>query len=181
MRWVLFDWGGTLMSEDGPLDLPMALWPEVRAIDGARDTLDRVARMGRVGVATNASVSTRGMIETALARVGLREFVSEIFCFTELGVRKSDPAFWRRVLERLAIDPSRVAMVGDSLAEDVIPPRQAGIFSIWFDAAGRQPVGPFDHPVVHELVEVVPILQQLGTPDERPASASPAAGRARKR
>jgi len=164
MRWVLFDWGGTLMSEDGPLDLPMALWPEVRAIDGARDTLERVARMASIGVATNASVSTRAHIETALGRAGLRELVSEIFCFTEMGVRKSDPAFWRRVLERLAVDPSSVAMVGDSLAEDVIPARRAGIFAIWFDAAGRQP-GPLEHPVVHHLFEVVPILeQQPGTP-----------------
>jgi FMN phosphatase YigB (HAD superfamily) len=163
MRWVLFDWGGTLMSEDGPLDLPMALWPEVRAIDGARETLDRVARTARIGIATNASASTRGMIETALGRVGLRQLVSEIFCFTEMGVRKSDPAFWRRVLERLAIDPSRVAMVGDSLDEDVIPPRQAGIFSIWFDAAGRRPAGSFEHPVVQRLVDVVPILERPGT------------------
>ncbi|HVI24339.1 MAG TPA: hypothetical protein VM691_12695, partial [Myxococcales bacterium] len=81
MRWVLFDWGGTLMSEDGPLDLPMALWPEVRPIEGARDTLERVARMARIGIATNASVSTRAQIETALVRAGLRELVSEIFCF----------------------------------------------------------------------------------------------------
>jgi putative hydrolase of the HAD superfamily len=165
LRWVLFDWGGTLMSEDGPLDLPMALWPEVRAIDGARETLERVAQMARIGVATNASVSTRGHIETALARAGLRELVSEIFCFTEMGVRKSDPAFWRRVLERLAVEPSSVAMVGDSLAEDVIPPRRAGIFSIWFDPTGRQRAEPLEHPVVHRLVEVVPILeQQPGTP-----------------
>jgi FMN phosphatase YigB (HAD superfamily) len=161
MLWVLFDWGGTLMSEDGPLDLPMALWPEVRAIDGARDTLERVARMARIGIATNASVSTRDQIRDALGRAGLRELVSEIFCFAEMGVRKSDPAFWRRVLERLAIDPSRVAMVGDSLAEDVIPPRQAGIFSIWFDAAGRPRAEPFDHPVVQRLVDVVPILESL--------------------
>ncbi|MEO7743381.1 MAG: hypothetical protein ABIR98_10620 [Usitatibacter sp.] len=34
--WALFDWGGTLMSEEGPLDLPMALWPEVRTSSGAR-------------------------------------------------------------------------------------------------------------------------------------------------
>jgi FMN phosphatase YigB (HAD superfamily) len=161
MRWVLFDWGGTLMSEDGPLDLPMALWPEVRAIDGARDTLERVARMARIGIATNASVSTRGQIETALGRAGLRELISEIFCFTELGVRKSDPAYWRGVLERLGVDPSRVAMIGDSLAEDVIPPRQAGIFSIWFDAAGRQPAEVVDYPVVHRLTDVVPILESL--------------------
>jgi putative hydrolase of the HAD superfamily len=164
MRWVLFDWGGTLMSEDGPLDLPMALWPEVRPIDGARETLERVARMARIGIATNASVSTRAEIETALVRAGLRELVSEIFCFTDIGVRKSDPAFWRHVLEKLAVDPSRVAMVGDSLVEDVIPPRKAGIFSIWFDAARRRRADPLDHPVVHRLVDIVPILlEQVAT------------------
>src|SRR6059058_3744380 len=56
-RWVLFDWGGTLMSEEGPADIPMALWPEVRAIDGAKETLALLSPHFRVGVATNASVS----------------------------------------------------------------------------------------------------------------------------
>jgi putative hydrolase of the HAD superfamily len=161
VRWVLFDWGGTLMSEDGPLDLPMSVWPEVRAIEGARETLERVARLARIGIATNAAGSTRDQIETALARAGLRELVSEIFCFTEMGVRKSDPAFWRRVLERLAVDPSSVAMVGDSLPQDVIPARQAGIFSIWFDGSRRPHAELVDYPVVRRLVDVVPILESL--------------------
>src|SRR3954462_7221629 len=91
MRWVLFDWGGTLMSEDGPLDLPMTLWPEVRPIDGARDTLERVARMARIGIATNAPVSTRAQIETAPARAGLRELVSEIFCFPRCACGRAIP------------------------------------------------------------------------------------------
>ena len=60
-RWVLFDWGGTLMSEEGPLDLPMALWPEVAAIDGAHEVLATLSRRYRIGVATNASVSRRNM------------------------------------------------------------------------------------------------------------------------
>src|SRR5438067_129959 len=50
LRWVLFDWGDTLMSEDGPADLPMALWPEVRVLDGAAETLAALAARFRLGV-----------------------------------------------------------------------------------------------------------------------------------
>ena len=32
---VCFDWGGTLMGEDGPPGLPMADWPRLTVVDGA--------------------------------------------------------------------------------------------------------------------------------------------------
>ena len=90
LKWVLFDWGGTLMAEEGgPLDIPMALWPEVSAIEGAHETLATLSRRYRIGLATNASVSSREMIEVALGRVGLRDYVNEVFCYTEIGARKS--------------------------------------------------------------------------------------------
>ena len=157
--WVLFDWGGTLMSEDGPLDMPMALWPEVHEIPGARETLEALAGDCRLGIVTNASVSTRNMIEVALGRVGLREFISEIFCYTELGLRKDNPAFWRQVLERTQADPARVVVVGDTLEQDVIGPREAGLFSIWLDASGSGT--PHTYPVIHELAQLVPIVRAL--------------------
>src|SRR2546423_15659293 len=54
---VLFAWGDTLMSEDGPAETPMALWPEVRAIDGAEVVLRILAARYRIAVATNATIS----------------------------------------------------------------------------------------------------------------------------
>ena len=69
LAWVLFDWGDTLMSEDGPADTPMALWPEVRVIDGAAAVLAALAPRYRIAVATNATVSDRTSIRRALARV----------------------------------------------------------------------------------------------------------------
>jgi FMN phosphatase YigB (HAD superfamily) len=161
--WVLFDWGGTLMSEDGPLDMPMALWPEVREIAGARETLAALAGDCRIGIVTNASVSTRNMIEVALGRVGLRAFVSEIFCYTEMGMRKDDPAFWRHVLDRTQADPAHVVVVGDTLEQDVIGPREAGLFSIWFDASGSG--APHAYPVIHELPDLVAIVRSLQAQD----------------
>lgn len=155
-RWVLFDWGGTLMSEEGPLDLPMALWPEVAAIEGAHEALATLSRRYRIGVATNASVSRRNMIEVALGRVGLRDYVSEIFCYTEIGARKDSDEFWRAALERLGVEAEDVAMVGDSLEQDVAPPRSFGIFAVWFNPKA-QPAPP-GVPAIARLTDAIPLL-----------------------
>ncbi len=71
IRAVCFDWGGTLMVDDGPAGVPMSLWSEVRAVPGARECL--AALHGRIPlcVATNAAQSSRTMIEAALDRVDL--------------------------------------------------------------------------------------------------------------
>ena len=157
---MLFDWGGTLMSEDGPLDIPMALWPEVRAIDGARETLAALVSAGhRVGVATNASVSPRNLIEAALGRVGLRELVSEVFCYTEIGARKDSDEFWRAILERTGAEPAEVAMIGDSVEQDVVAPRRFGIHSIWFNEEGRHAPDPRGEPMIRRLPEVVALVR----------------------
>ena len=169
-RCVLFDWGGTLMSEDGPLDIPMALWPEVRVIEGARETLMSLASDHRIGIATNATVSSRAMIERALERGGLRKHVSDIFCFTELGVRKDTAEFWSHVLATTRLAVSEVAMVGDTLEQDVIAPTRHGIFSIWFDEGGRRSAVPCGFPTVRRLEEVPPLLRATAPPaGTRPA------------
>ena len=155
-RWVLFDWGGTLMSEEGPLDLPMALWPEVAAIEGAHEALATLSRRYGIGLATNASVSRRNMIEVALGRVGLRDYVSEIFCYTEIGARKDSDEFWRAALERLGVEADDVAMVGDSLDQDVAAPRSFGIFAVWFNPS-EQPV-PAGVPAVARLADAIALI-----------------------
>ena len=154
-RWALFDWGGTLMSEQGPLDIPMALWPEVTAIEGAHETLATLSRRYGVAVATNASVSSRDMIELALGRVGLRDYVSEVFCYTEIGARKSSEEFWRAALERLGADPEHVSMVGDSLEEDVLAPRMFGIYAVWFTPGGERPRSV---PAVSKLTDAIALI-----------------------
>jgi FMN phosphatase YigB (HAD superfamily) len=160
-KCVLFDWGGTLMSEDGPADISMGLWPEVRAIEGAEETLRALAPNHRIAVATNATVSRRDMIERALSRVSLLEHISDIFCFTEMGVRKDSPEFWSRVLASLRLAPAEVAMVGDSLEQDVIAPRECGVFSVWFNEGGRSGADARGLPTIHRLEELVTVLGDL--------------------
>lgn len=152
---MLFDWGGTLMSEDGPVDVPMALWPEVHAVEGARATLEALAPRYRIGVATNASVSPRNLIEVALGRVGLRDLVDDVFCYTDIGARKDEDAFWRSVMERCATDPGDVVMVGDSYEQDVVGPRGFGLHAVLFAPDGAPPAGVTAVTSLPQVVELV--------------------------
>jgi len=160
-RHILFDWGDTLMSEDGPVDITMAAWPEVRAIAGARDVLARLHTRHTLAVCTNATVSRRADIERALARVDLCPFIQAIFCRTELGHRKEDPAFWEAVLARLGAAPHEVVMVGDTLEPDVLAPRRSGLSAVWFNWKRAPEPAVVAFPVIHRLDELPTLLDNI--------------------
>lgn len=146
------------MSEAGPVDLPMGTWPEVRAIRGAREALSLLHGRMPLCIATNASVSTTALIERALGRVGLADFFSHVFCYSDLGCRKDDPAFWDAVSARLGVPLTAIAMVGDSLEQDVLAPARFGVQSAWFDATGAG--APANVPTVTDLRDFARLLLQ---------------------
>ena len=151
VRAVCFDWGGTLMSEDGPESISMGLWPEVAVIPGAAECLAALAGKLPLAVATNASVSTRPLIERALSRVALDHYFTDIFCYTELGFRKGHAEFWSTVSERLGVRAEHIAMVGDSYEQDAALPRKFGIQGVWFNRS-RAPAG--EHGLVPEVAHL---------------------------
>ena len=158
IRAVCFDWGGTLMPDDGPDDLPMSLWPRVAVVPGARECLAALRGRVPVCVATNAAQSSRSMVEDALDRVDLLPFVSQVFCFTEIGFKKSRPEFWIAVQQQLDVPLSQVVMVGDSLDGDVLAPRRFGLQAVWFNEQGRQPAPARAVPTVTGLEEVAKLV-----------------------
>jgi aminoglycoside 6'-N-acetyltransferase I len=161
LRFVLFDWGDTLMSEAGPLDIPMADWPEVRCIDDASDVLSLLSKNYRIAIATNATMSKRPDVVRALERVGLNAFIHEIFCFTELGHKKGEPEFWDAVLTRLGAQKSELVMIGDSLEQDVLGPMRVGIHAIWFNWKQESYSGPLSIRSVRSLREVPAAIEEF--------------------
>ena len=156
---VCFDWGGTLMSEDGPADIPMGQWEHVQRLPGALEAVRALHKGYRLCIATNATVSRRPMIERALERVGLREYFDHIFCFTELGHRKESSAFWFAIATELGIQPSNLAMVGDTLESDVLAPRALGVLAVWLrPSADATEAGP-GVPIVSNLGEFVRLIE----------------------
>jgi FMN phosphatase YigB (HAD superfamily) len=160
LRFVLFDWGDTLMSEAGPLDVPMADWAEVRTIDGAHEVLALLWKSYRIGIATNATVSKKPDVVRALERVGLKRFISDIFCFTELGHKKSEPEFWDAVLARLGAQRDELVMIGDSLEQDVLGPMDVGIRAIWFNWKQETHSGPFSIRSIRSLHELPAVIEE---------------------
>jgi FMN phosphatase YigB (HAD superfamily) len=161
LRVVLFDWGDTLMSEDGPLDIPMADWPEVRSIDGAGEVLSLLSKSYRISIATNATVSKKRDVVRALERVGLNAFIDAIFCFTELGHKKSEPEFWDAVLARLGAQKDELIMIGDSLEQDVLGPMRVGIRAIWFNWKQESFSGPPSIRSVRSLRDVPAAIKEI--------------------
>ncbi|MFT3820602.1 MAG: HAD family hydrolase [Rubrivivax sp.] len=152
VRAVCFDWGGTLMSEHGgPDEMPMGLWPRVEVIEGAAEALSLLDGKLPLAVATNASVSTRPMIELALRRAGLEAYFQQIFCHTELGCRKEQHEFWLAVERGLGVPLEHVAMVGDSYEQDALFPRRFGVQSVWFNLHGAVRRDQVATPVVTQL------------------------------
>ncbi len=147
------------MADDGPADLPMALWPEVRAIEGAREMLEALAPRYRIAIATNASVSDGPLVRRALERVALAEHVSAIFCSNEIGARKESLAFWEAVGSALNVAPGEIAMLGDSLENDVLAPRRFGVPAAWFNP-GSAPLPPgVAVPVIRRLAGFPRLLE----------------------
>ena len=151
IRAVCFDWGGTLMSERGPEDIPMARWPEVEVIAGAREALDLLHGRLPLAIATNASVSRKPMIELALQRAGLAGYFEHIFCLTELGFRKDQLEFWRAVERGFGVPRTHIAMVGDSHEQDAAAPRRFGVQGVWFNPGGAAGCDAAGTPVVSAL------------------------------
>ncbi len=160
--WVLFDWGGTLMRVFPEARGPMKVWPRVEEIPGARKALH--ALHGRVGIAlaTNAEDSTEEDIRAALLRVDLDSFLKRIFCYRGLGLRKSDPGYFPRVLEALRVDEAHVVMVGDDLVEDVEAARAAGLYAVWFNPYGGDARVGHHLTTVHHLEALPGVLMGWG-------------------
>jgi putative hydrolase of the HAD superfamily len=156
LQCICLDWGGTLMHEDGPAALPMALWPQVQAVAGAQATLAALARHWPLHIATNAAVSTPLQVQLALQRVGLAGFIQQIFCAPEIGARKDEAAFWQAVQIRTGVPLTAMAMVGDSLAQDVLGPARCGLHTVWFHPDAGHTLPPPGIAQVARLPDLVP-------------------------
>ncbi len=153
-KHYLFDWGDTLMVDFPDAGGPMYLWEVVKAVSGARRTLEALHESACCYLATNAQDSTTADIERALARVGLAAYIDRVFCFENVGYRKPATEFFKTILAAIGSQPQEIVMVGDSLETDVHGAMAAGLQGIWYNPAGRKG-DPRGAGVIRSLAELV--------------------------
>jgi putative hydrolase of the HAD superfamily len=77
------------------------------------------------------------LVRAELARVGVAPLLDVIVMSSEAGVRKPDPAIFRRALDALGVAPERAMMVGDRVAVDIAGAKALGMKTcqaLWFVA-----------------------------------------------
>lgn len=131
----LFDWGNTLMVDFPECTGKMCNWETVQAVDGATETLAYLSAHHEIYIATGAADSSEAEIQQAFNRVHLSQYISGYFCKANLGVEKGSARFYQAIVEKRAVEPFDITMIGDSLEKDITPALEAGLNAIWFNAA----------------------------------------------
>lgn len=71
-------------------------------------------------------------------RVGLRDTFQFIVFAQDHGVAKPDPGLLRVATEQAGCSEQQLLHVGDSLEDDVLGAKEAGVWSVWLNRAGEQ-------------------------------------------
>ena len=151
---VLFDWGDTIMRDDPAIKTPMVEWQTIEVIEGISDVLADLHASGRrIVMATSASISDESQIRGALARCGLDQYFSRIYCFKNTNLPKGE-ALYRYILSDLGVPASEALMVGDSFEKDVQAANAAGIFAVWFNPNSDEKRKSDSYVTVHSMQEL---------------------------
>ena len=156
---LLFDWGNTLMKDIPGMHGPMSSWPSVSAIPGAVEILGTLSQQLPCHIATNANASSEDQIRTALKRVNLDGYITEIFCYKRIGTIKPEVAFFQYITQTLGCSADNIIMIGDSLETDIMGALNANIKAIWFNPS-HLPCPP-DINMITQLQELPDLIQSL--------------------
>jgi putative hydrolase of the HAD superfamily len=155
-----------LMGGTGPAVLDAArelydAWAEQHHFvlyDDVADSLQALAGSGlRLGLISNS----HRCLESFRAHFDLRELISVTVSSLEHGFLKPHPSIFRAALARARVPAAEAAMVGDSLAHDVLGAESVGMHGILL-ARGSGPA-PVDLPVdvIRSLAELPALLERV--------------------
>jgi FMN phosphatase YigB (HAD superfamily) len=158
---VLFDWGDTVMRDNPALTVPMVEWQTIEVIEGIADVLKYLASTGRqIVLATSAEISDESQIRGALARGGVDEYFSHIYCFKNTNLPKGE-AFYHHILSDLGVPATEALMVGDHFEKDVQAANAIGFFAVWFNPKSGETRKGDLYATVHSMQELHTFFESL--------------------
>ena len=98
-----------------------------------------------------------GNIAVVLREFGLDGIFQQIVESAVVGIRKPDSRIFTLGVEALGLEPGEVVVVGDSIDKDILPARQAGCQTVWYQGEGWT-----DEPVDETIPDrIITDLRQL--------------------
>jgi len=104
---------------------------DVRALDGAAETLARLRERGiRRGLICDTGLAPGQVVRTLLDRFGLLGDLEVLIFSDEAGVPKPDPGLFRTALANLDVAPDQAVHIGDTRSTDIVGARGVGMASL---------------------------------------------------
>lgn len=167
---LVFDWGNTIMVDDGQFSGKMKDWPTVQAIEGVHQTLKLLSSEYQLVLASNAEDSSTLDISRALRLVDLDYYFHQIFTRTELSAKKPDPLFYQNLVAKINCPLEKIVMIGDDYIKDIVGAKLAGWKAIWFNPScltsnGHLPLQDMEVRNFNEIPDVIshPFLPDVQT------------------
>jgi 2-haloalkanoic acid dehalogenase type II len=170
LRSLLADWGHAEVPDEVIISaletmyrVSQTYW---KAEKDAALTLRKLREQGyRLGIISNAGDDAD--VQTLVDEAELRPYFEVILSSAALGIRKPHPHIFATALEALETQPSKAAMIGDTLGADILGANNAGMFSIWVTRRAAVPANRAHSDtikpdaVIRTLDELPDLLEKL--------------------
>lgn len=151
---LLFDWGNTLMIDFPDEKGPMFTWSKIKTVKHAQKVLQNLNKKYRCCIATNAKDSSKEEIIKALKRGRINKYISEIYCYKEIGFEKSSKEYFQKIIENAP--KKEFLMIGDVLESDIIGANKFGLDAILYDPKNQYP--NHNGTKINDLIQLLDIL-----------------------
>jgi putative hydrolase of the HAD superfamily len=137
-------------------------WRELKVYDDVYETLKWLAGTSLIRGIVSAGITIKQAEK--LVRLEILEFVtpSAIFFTDQVGFSKPNPKLYRRVLQRLKLEPSRCLYVGDNPTHDIDPCNREGWTTARIRRSGRHAQLEGETKADYEIRDFLELRQLLG-------------------
>lgn len=155
IKYLLFDWGDTLMIDYPKYTGPMVTWEQVTPMPDVIETMPKISSRFRCAVASNAVESDDCLMKQAFERVGLDGYFSLFITSKELGSKKPSVSFFEGIAKNLNLPITEICMIGNDYNKDIVGAKNTGMKTILLTKQeGEYPLADFVIPSFAKLLDV---------------------------
>ena len=158
---LIFDWGDTLMVDFKDQPGPMAYWPSVEWVKGAKEALEALYKKYPCYIGSNSGYSDKVLLEKAFERVEGEHYFKKIFASKDVGFEKPDPRFFQFVVSDLNIKPSQAIMIGNDYLKDVCGGKVAGMHTVFLSEENNAEKYPKADVIIASMRELPEAIKKL--------------------
>lgn len=158
IKYLLFDWGDTLMIDYPEYKGAMVTWERVSPMPEVLETMPELSKLFPCAVASNAIESNAELMKQAFKRVQLDCFFSLFVTSKELGSAKPAPEFFIGIANKLNLETSEICMIGNDYDKDIVGAKKAGMHTVFIS----KQVGDFSCAdyVISSFKQILDVLKK---------------------